>query len=648
MNRFFDFTLSISQETIDRIKGQIDIVDVLSDFLTMKRVGQNYRALSPFTNEKTPSFYISPSKGIFKDFSSGKGGDAINFIMEHEGLSYLETLKYLAKKYGIEIVEEEQTDEQIQKQNERESLYIVINYAAEYYRDMLWNHADGKAIGLSYFKERGFTDQVIKKFELGYSLDQWDGFAKAASAKGYSTDILEKAGLLISKDDRFYDRFRGRVTFPIHNVTGKVIAFGARTLSNNKKQPKYINSPETEIYHKSKILYGIHQAKQAIRNGDNCYLVEGYTDVISLHLSGVENVVASSGTSLTDDQIKLIGRYSENITVLFDGDAAGLRASIRGIDMILEKGMNVKTVVFPEGEDPDSYSQKLGTTKFQEYLQEQSQDFIKFKVSLLTSEAAGDPLKKAETIREIVESIAKIPDPIKRTVYIQECSKILEIDESVLISEQNKILIRQNKEKRNKVKSKEEAPPDVRDIEEVSTKPEVTNFISLQEKESIRLLINYGSRIVEGDFKFCDYILKELEDIEFDTPIYAEIISLYKQKLQEGVVIDTEYLIHNGSNAVKQEIINLEMEMNRYELSKNWYDRYQILVPNETDILDNVVFTNIQRLKFRVIQKIIQSNVEALKEEEDLAKQEELLQVISAYKKMEMDVAKILGNVISK
>ena len=642
--------MQIRQDIIDQVKARVDIVEVLDDFLTLKKVGQNYRALSPFTDEKTPSFYVSPSKGIFKDFSSGKGGDAIAFIMELEGLSYLETIKYLAKKYGIEIKEEEQTDEEIAQQNERESLYIALNFASEYYRDLLWNHNDGNAIGLSYFKERGFTDQVIREFDLGYSLNQWDGLMKAALKKGFQKDILEKAGLIISKDDKSYDRFRGRVIFPIHNITGKPIAFGARTLVTDKKQPKYINSPETEIYHKSKVLYGIHQAKQTIRNADNCYLVEGYTDVISMHMAGVKNVVASSGTSLTDEQIKLISRYTKNITVLFDGDAAGLRASLRGVDMILESGMNVKIVVFPDGEDPDSYARKSGSSQFQEYLRDQSQDFIRFKISDFAKDSAEDPVRKAATIRNIVESISKIPDPIQRTVYIQESSKLLDIDESILIAEQNKILIKKHRErpKEKPVSRVETEVLQERLIHEQEEQAALAELDSLiwQEKESVRILLTYGVNEVGENMKLSEYMLQELEEIEFKTPVYAKILTSIKDNLKKGLWVDADYFLRNGTEEVRQEVINLTTE--KYDISENWHEMFKIHVPRESEIIDSVIYTNIHRLKLRVVQKIIDSHLEQLKQENDPDQQESILKIISSYKKMEMEIANVLGNVVAR
>ncbi len=642
--------MSISQETIAQIKEQIDIVDVLGDFITLKKVGQSYRALSPFTDEKTPSFYVSPSKGIFKDFSSGKGGDAIAFIMELEGLSYIETIKFLGKKYGIEIVEEEKTDEEVAAQNERESLYIVLNFANDYFQQQLWENDEGRQIGLSYFRERGFSDPIIKTFELGYSLKQWDGMLNAALHKGFTTEQLAKAGLIIEKESKTYDRYRGRVIFPIHNITGKPIAFGARILVTDKKQPKYINSPETSVYHKSNVLYGIHQAKQAIRNADNCFIVEGYTDVISLHLSDVKNVVSSSGTALTTEQIKLISRYTSNITMLFDGDAAGIRASLRGVDMILASGMNVKVVTFPEGEDPDSYARNVGTTAFQTHLEENATDFITFKVKLFADEAGNDPVKKAATIHGIVESIAKIPDPIQRAVYLQQSSKLLEIDESVLIAEQNKVLIKQHraagKEKANYGLEKQVLAEKLEDENQKSVPVVEVNAIEWQEKESIRILLTYGLNEVEDHGKLSDYMLQELADINFETPIYAEMLSIIKAKLKDGILVDADYLLKNGAEHIRQEVINLTTE--KYDVSENWHDMYKIYVPKESDIVDDLVYTNIHRLKLRIIQKLTDDQLEKLKHEPDPNKQEDLLKIITSYKKMEMDIAKVLGNIIAR
>lgn len=642
----------ISKSTIQEVQDRADIEDVISDFVTLKRKGSGRYlwACCPFHDEKTPSFSVTPERNIYKCFGCGKSGDTINFIMEHDGLNYIEAIKYLAQKYGIEIVEEEQTDEQAERQNERDSLYIVLGYANEFFQNNLKQTDEGKSVGLSYFKERGFNQKIIDRFELGYSLNEWDSLYKSATEKAYSEELLEKAGLLVVKsEDKKYDRFRGRVIFPIHNVSGKVVGFGARTLKKDDK-PKYLNSPESEVYHKSKILYGIYQAKQAIRKEDNCYLVEGYTDVISLHQSDIANVVASSGTSLTEDQIKLISRFSKNITVLFDGDAAGLKASLRGIDMILEQGMNVRAVVFPEGEDPDSYSQKLGTSEFRQFLADNTVDFIKFKVGLYANEAAKDPIKKAASIKEIVSSIAKIPDPVQRAVYIKESSRLLEIEESVLLAEMNKLLIKEKRSKKDDFeKRQEEQSHSVEAFLEQTEegKPiDENQLIALQERESIRLLISYGFNDIEEEHKLYNYLLNELEDVEFVTPVYKEILNTFKSHLEEGRVIDSQYLISHGSPKVKQEVADLVTH--RWEASPNWGDKFQIFVPEETDVLPNVVLTNVLRLKFRVIQKLITDNLAKIKTAKTPEEEEQHFKLHSELKKSEMELAKALGVVVTR
>ncbi|WP_446751468.1 DNA primase [Tenacibaculum sp. L6] len=429
----------ITQQTIDKVFETARVEEVIGEFVQLKKSGSSFKGLSPFTDERTPSFMVSPVKQIWKDFSTGKGGNAISFLMEHEHYTYPEAIRWLAEKYNIEIEETEQSDEQKQQMNERESMFLVSKFAKDYFHDVLMNTQNGRAIGLSYFKERGFREDTIEKFDLGYCKDEWDNFTKAALDKGYDLKYLKSTGLTIVKEggaeDRKFDRFKGRVMFPIHSMSGRILGFGGRILTNDKKAAKYLNSPESEIYHKSKILYGLYQAKKEIAKEDNCFLVEGYTDVISFHQSGIENVVASSGTALTPDQIRLVNRLTKNITVLFDGDAAGIRASLRGIDLILEQGMNVKVVTFPEGEDPDSFAKAHSNADLKQYLAEKSQDFIEFKVSLLMKEAANDPVKKAGLIRDIVTSISKIPDGIQREVYVQECARIMDISEQVLFSE---------------------------------------------------------------------------------------------------------------------------------------------------------------------------------------------------------------------
>ena len=438
----------ISRSSIDRVFESARVEEVIGEFVQLKKAGSNFKGLSPFVDEKSPSFMVSPVKQIWKDFSTGKGGNAISFLMEHEHYTYPEAIKWLAKKYNIEIEETEQSSEEKAQTNERESMFLVSTFAKDYFHDVMLNSNKGKAIGLSYFKERGFKDETIKTFELGYCLDEWDGFTKAALNKGYDLKYLASTGLTIVKENRQFDRFKGRVLFPIHSMSGRILGFGGRILTADKKAAKYLNSPESEIYHKSKILYGLFQAKKEVAKQDNCYLVEGYTDVISFYQSGIENVVASSGTALTSDQIRLVNRLTKNITVLFDGDAAGIRASIRGIDLILEQGMNVKVVQFPDGEDPDSFAKSHSNEELKTYLEDAAQDFINFKVSLLLKDSNNDPVKKAGVIRDIVTSISKIPDGIQREVYVQECARIMEISERVLFSELAQIIKKRGSRKR--------------------------------------------------------------------------------------------------------------------------------------------------------------------------------------------------------
>lgn len=634
----------IPQQTIDQIKQAVDIVEVIGDFVDLKKSGTNYKGKSPFVEEKSPSFFVSPGKEIFKDFSSGKGGDAIKFVMEVEGLSYIESLKYLAKKYNIEVKEAEETPEDIIQRTERESLFIVLNFAKDFYKSTLLTHEEGQSIGLSYFKERGFTPDIIDKFDLGYSLDQWDALLKEAEKKQYSLEILEKAGLVLNKEEgnkKIYDRFRGRVIFPIHNLTGKVIAFGARILTNDKKQPKYINSPETEVYHKSKILYGIAQAKQQIRQEDNCFLVEGYTDVLSLHQAGIENVVASSGTSLTVEQIRLIGRYTKNITVLYDGDAAGIKASLRGIDLILEEGSNVHVVLIPEGEDPDSYARKYGGEAFREFIKKERQDFITFKTKLFLSEANNDPVKRAEVIREIVQSIGKIPDPITRTVYFQQCARLLEISETILVQEFNKLKSSEKKKGQSEVHH-----PEIIQIEEevVETPLDEKSIVIGQERELARVLLNYGPEKVSEDATVTDYLLDEIDDIEdFCSPLYGQIILEYRAARLRSEIIDASFFFEYKDEKVRDEVIGLIADP--YTMSEQW-SRHQIFVKLEKDQLDVATFRTILRLKWRNVRKMIADNMNQLQQEINENEIGILQQKHIHLKMFEMDIAKQLGNVI--
>lgn len=637
----------ITRDTIEEVKNRIDIVDVISDFVTLKKSGANYKALSPFASEKTPSFFVVPAKGIFKDFSSGKGGDAFTFVMEHEKLSYAEAIRYLAKKYGVEIKEDKLSDESQAEQSEREGIYILMNFAKDYYKRILSTDEEGRSIGLSYFRERGFNDKAIEKFELGFALEGWENFSKEALSKGYNKDLLEKTGLVVKKEDgSSYDRFRGRVIFPVHNISGKVIAFGARMMGKDKNQPKYINSPETDIYHKSDVLYGLYQGKNAIRQQDVCYLVEGYTDVISLHQSDVENVVSSSGTALTESQIKLIHRFTENVTVLFDGDSAGIKAALRGIDMILKSGLNVRVVLFPDGEDPDSYSRKVGTTEFQKFLKEKTQDFVSFKAGLFAKEAAGDPIKKAESIKEIVTSIALIPDPVKRSVYIQETSSLLKISESVLLTELNKIRIQERrKDEKESLKEIAERGIGVEGVTEVEP-PSIDSksMVHFQERETIRLLLNYADSKLEEQ-SLSKFLLNELEDVEFSHPIYKEIYGEFLGAVKSNKKLDTNFFLNHGNENIKKEVSSLVV--NKYHTSPNWAKSH-IVFPLDGDELNKKALSNVLHLKYRVVRKWIEENKELLKGIKDELAESEIIDKQILLTEMDKQIASQLTLVSGK
>lgn len=646
----------IPQHTIDQIKQAVDIVEVINDFVELKKSGSSYKGKSPFTDEKTPSFFVSPGKEIFKDFSTGKGGDAIKFVMELEGLSYVEALKYLAQKYGIEIKEEAETPEEIAQRTERDSLFIVLNFAKDFFKDLLLNHQEGQSIGGSYFKERGFTPEIIEKFDLGYSLDQWDALLKEGESKQYSVDLLEKAGLILKKEEgKVYDRFRGRVMFPIHNLTGKVIAFGARILTNDKKQPKYINSPETEVYHKSNILYGIAQGKQQIKQEENCFLVEGYTDVLALHQVGIQNVVASSGTSLTIEQIRLIKRYTNNVTVLYDGDAAGIRASLRGIDLILEEGLNVHVVLIPEGEDPDSYSRSLGGEAFREFVIKERQDFITFKTKLFLSDADDDPVKRAGVIKEIVSSIAKIPDSITRTVYFQQCARLLNISEEILLQEYNQLFKTEQKAKSKKRSSNYDQPPppeemmmepymdEMMEVDPMSMSVPVPvdeeSIVKGQEQEMVRLLLNYGPEKIDEENTVAAYLLAEIEEFE---SFYSSVAAIIIGEYRKDPTIDASYFFEYPDEEVKNEVIGLVSDP--YSMSDRWA-AHRIYVTEEKHILDIAAYRAVLRLKWRNARKMLMDNMNKLQgaiQEEEI---EKIQLTHKALKEFEMQIAKELGNV---
>ncbi|HEY3430788.1 MAG TPA: DNA primase [Cyclobacteriaceae bacterium] len=638
----------ISRNSIDDVKSRLDIVDVISDFISLKRSGQNYKALSPFTNEKTASFYVVPSKGIFKDFSSGKGGDAITFVMEHEGMSYMEAIKFLAKKYGVEIKEDASLEKDQAAQSERDGLYIVMNYAKEYFKEMLFKNDEGKSIGLSYFRERGFNDRNIEKFELGYALNEWHGLEKLALKSGYSQQALEKSGLIIKKEDgKTYDRFRGRVIFPVHNLSGKVVAFGARILTKEKDQPKYINSPETEIYHKSNVLYGMYQAKNEIRKHDFCYLVEGYTDVMSLHQAGIENVVASSGTALTEEQIKLMRRFTENVTVLFDGDAAGIKAALRGIDLVLKGGLNVRIVLLPDGDDPDSFSKKMGTTALIQYLKDHTKDFISFKIELYSADAAKDPIKKAELIRDIVTSITAIPDPLKRTVYLQECSKKLEVPLSILSIEVKKILLgnKAAEAKSERIRGAEDSlSSSLADVHTLSKSflLSAEESLALFEKEFIKVLINQGHlKTADEEFGY-EYLFRESQDVDFINPLHQEIIDHYKVEVAKGQSMRPDTFLRSLSQTAASYVS--EFLVQKYFISEGW-KKHHILIGDEY-VLEQSSHKVIMQLKLGIILKMLNDNLQKIKETTTKKEQDELLEIQATIDGYKNTIASSLGRIV--
>ena len=568
----------ISKATIDTVFETARVEEVIGDFVQLKRAGSNFKGLSPFSDERSPSFMVSPVKQIWKDFSSGKGGNSVAFLMEHEHFTYPEAIRYLAKKYNIEIEETVQKDEEKANTDVRESMYLVSEFAKNYFQDALLNTEEGKAIGYSYFKERGFTNETIKKFSLGYSPEAWDAFTKEAIGKGYKLEFLESTGLTIPRDDRPFDRFKGRVMFPIQSMSGRVLGFGGRILTNDKKAAKYLNSPESDIYHKSKVLYGIYQAKQAIAKQNNCFLVEGYTDVIQFNQTGIENVVSSSGTALTPDQIRLINRLTKNVTVLFDGDAAGLRASIRGIDLILEEGMNVRVCEFPDGEDPDSFAKKTPYEDLVVYLEENAKDFIQFKASLLMKDAKNDPIKKAELIRDIVASISKIPDRIQREIYIKECSRIMDISEQVLLSTLAQLVKKDISDIGKKIKQ-EQRSFEIIKSESVNQIEKVDVLYQL-ERTIIKILLLYGNSKEE----FEDVLLKTNSNGEVENTVEKKEYSVY-QRVYLSLQEDEVELANALFKAIYNNLVNYFNQNETFNIEHYLMQLPQEFAQEVTDIL---------------------------------------------------------------
>ena len=674
----------ISRTTIDRVFETARVEEVIGEFVQLKKAGSNFKGLSPFSDERSPSFMVSPVKGIWKDFSTGKGGNAVSFLMEHEHYSYPEAIRYLAKKYNIEIDEIEQTDEQKQHADERESMYLVSEYASGYFHKILLEDEQGKAIGLSYFKERGFSIETIKKFQLGYALNEWDAFTSEALNKGYNLKYLESTGLTIVKQDilastgtKQFDRFKGRVLFPIHSMSGRVLGFGGRILINDKKAAKYLNSPESEIYHKSNVLYGIHYAKQSIAKEDNCYLVEGYTDVISMSQAGIENVVASSGTALTENQIRLVNRLTKNITILFDGDAAGIRASIRGIDLILEQGMNVKVLMFPDGDDPDSFAKKVSKEELKEYLKNNSQDFINFKVSLLMEEAKNDPVKKAGLIRDIVVSISKIPDRIQQEVYVQECSRIMDISESVLFNELAQLNSKAQREVSNKTSQNKqqynrpdpnEPPLDVLYPEaaqfQKTPQLEKVNELKKYEREIIKILLLYGNTevvfedYIEGEMVdgndgkklkkelFNNVVSKEIylnlqdDEVEFTDTIFKQVYYEIIVQLNQEESISVDALVNHSNTEVSRLVTSILMDDEKHVLS-NW-ERKNIVIKSKESDLSKMVLDAIYNLRRVLIEQKISSLIVDINKNE----RDQILETVVNYTQLKQRLFERLNRVV--
>ena len=688
----------IDQPTIDRILDAAQIVDIVSDFVTLRKRGVNYVGLCPFHDDKTPSFYVSPSKVLCKCFSCGKGGYAVHFIMEHEQMSYPEALKYLAKKYGIEIKERELSSEEKLMQSERESLFIVNNFARDYFQNILKNHVDGRSIGMAYFRNRGFRDDIIEKFQLGYCTESHDAMAQEAIKKGFKKEYLVKTGLCYETDDhRLRDRFWGRVIFPVHTLSGKVVAFGGRVLSSATKgvKVKYVNSPESEIYHKSSELYGIYFAKQAIVKQDRCFLVEGYTDVISMHQSGVENVVASSGTALTPGQIKLIHRFTNNITVLYDGDVAGIKASLRGIDMLLEEGMNIKVCLLPDGEDPDSFARKHNATEFQKFIQDNETDFIRFKTNLLLEDAGKDPIKRAELIGNLVQSISIIPEAIVRDVYIKECSQLLRIEDKLLVSEvakRRETQAEKQAEQRNRETRKnnaardaaqaplpdgmqppypEDMPPYPMDGEmpdgSAPLPPEAAEYVSYIPQEGkegqefykyerliLQMVVRYGEKVLcnvpdeegkEIPITVTEYVVNDLKEDElaFHNPLHRQMLTEAAEHIHnEGFTAERYFLAHPDPIISK---LSTELIADRYQLSK-YHSKAQRLVTDEERLFE-LVPTLMINFKFAIISEEMKHMMYALQDPAVANDEEQCTSIMKRYselREIKSIMAKRLGD----
>jgi DNA primase len=607
----------ISPKTIQQVMDTARIEEVVGDFVALKKRGASLLGLCPFHNEKTPSFNVSPARGIFKCFGCGQAGNAVGFIMEHEKFSYPDAIRYLAKRYHIDVIEEGSNDEIRQEVMDRESMFLLNQFAAEYFADQLWHTENGQAIALSYFRERGFTDETIRKFQLGFHPEGRSEFTEAALKAGYNKAFMVRSGLTIEREDGgTFDRFRGRVMFPIHQVSGKVTGFGGRILTSDKKIAKYLNSPESDVYHKSQVLYGINLARKAIVTKDECLLVEGYTDVISLHQTGIENVVSSSGTSLTADQIRIIQRYTKNITFLFDGDAAGLKAAFRGIDMVLEQGMQIRIVQFPDGEDPDSFARNNPPVYVQDFIRDQAVDFINFKASVLLKDAGGDPIRKAEVIRDIIQSLSLVPDPIIRSVYVRECSRLLELPEQTLIGELNRLVKNRRQKADEQIVRQDErtAPPEIPESD--APAPETGYLAEAQEADIVRILIKYANRefvfhgrneqgeAIDVQVRTGDFILHELitDNLEPVKPAYHRIFDIIIESGEAAFPEESWYLQHSDPE-ISVTAINLTSV--QHTLSEHWREIHGIYVSAEEEMLRKTVMEAVYAFKLRRVQVML-------------------------------------------
>lgn len=645
----------ISQTTISQILDAARIEEIVGDFVQLKRRGANYIACCPFHNENTPSFYVSPVKGIYKCFGCSAAGNAVNFIMNHEKLNYPDALKYLARKYHIEI-QEITDDKDLAEKKQLDSLQLLMQFAAQYFENNLHHSEEGKNIALAYFKERGFTEETMRKFGLGYAFLTFDGLLSTAKKAGYNLNALQKAGLITEKEGKYFDFFRQRVIFPIHNLSGKIVAFAGRTMSSDKKTPKYINSPETEIYHKSNILYGLHHARKSIQQQNLCFLVEGYADVLSMHQAGIENTVASSGTSLTPNQVRLIKRYTSNITVLYDGDSAGIKATLRGIDIILEEGLNVHVAILPENEDPDSYVQKHGKTTMQNYLNEHTSDFIFFKANQLLKNTQNDPIKRSAAAHEIMQTLAKIADPIKRSLYIKECAILFEISEKIIIAETNKLKLTKLKKITDNVAKEQqiqntEIVPDVPEsidkdlkVELSETRPVFFNKASNLEREIIRVLLEYGNNELEINLPVAVCLLHELGSFNFENNQYQEIINEYKQNLNNGQLLDSDFFVSSPNPDTSKIAANLLSSP--YELSKNWETMHEIFITNAVLNFKHEVLYLINHYKLYQVTKLLDEvavDLKAAKTDENIDNE---LQKYKQLKTLQTQLSELTGTVI--